>query len=268
MRELMYDQSSIVICTVLLVTMLLATEAGYRIGRRTQPGATEPFKAHVHSVQGSVLGILALLLGFTFSLALQRFDSRSVAVVDEANAIGTAYLRAQLLPTAISADARQSLRDYLALRIRASSLTLDQHEKRRALEAETTVLQDTLWRHAREGAEQDPRPAIASLFVQSINELIDSYGRRNAELNRHVPEPVLILLFGVFVIAGGIVGFCAGLGGHRPSLASHVMTVLIVILVFVIIDLDRPRRGLITISQGSLLELNAAIGNEKPASSP
>jgi uncharacterized membrane protein (Fun14 family) len=93
--------------------------------------------------------------------------------------------------------------------------------------------------------------------------LIDSYGRRNAALERHVPEVVLFLLFGTFVMTLGIVGYAAGVAGHRVSSVVYIMVVLIVLLVFVIIDLDRPRRGLIEVSQKSLTELQTSIQAQK-----
>jgi hypothetical protein len=262
MKEFMYDIDSVLIVAVLFVSMLLAIEAGYRIGRRikwTSGEDRDAFKAHINMIAASMLGILALLLGFTFSLSLQRFDSRSVAVVDEANAIGTAYLRAQMLPAAVRGEVQQSLRDYLGLRVQASALTLVDRDAQQALAEKTTRAQSALWRLALQAAEEDPNPVKTGLFVQSLNELIDNFGRRDAALNRHVPEVVLLLLYATFLMAVAIVGYASGVAGHRASFASHVMVVLIVVLVFVILDLDRPRRGQIQVSQSSLVELQAAI---------
>jgi uncharacterized membrane protein (Fun14 family) len=97
------------------------------------------------------------------------------------------------------------------------------------------------------------------LFIQSLNETIDSYGRRDAALSRHVPEIIFFLLFATFVLTGGVIGYAAGAAGHRPSLASYILVVVIVILVFIIIDLDRPRRGVIRIDQSSMIHLKTAI---------
>jgi hypothetical protein len=111
----------------------------------------------------------------------------------------------------------------------------------------------------------EPNPVTTGLFVQSLNELIDSFGRRDAAVSRHVPEVVLLLLHGTFLIACVIIGYACGIGGQRPSLATYSMVALIVALVFVILDLDRPRRGLIEVSQKSLLDLQAAIRAEAGA---
>ncbi|MDP1765389.1 MAG: hypothetical protein Q8K83_00665 [Methylotenera sp.] len=106
MKEIMYNQSSILIALVLFIFMILAIEVGYRLGHKVKMRASESYKAHIDAAQTSLLGILALLIAFTFSIALQRFDSRSDAVVDEANAIGTAYLRTQLIPISVRNDAQ------------------------------------------------------------------------------------------------------------------------------------------------------------------
>jgi hypothetical protein len=109
MNELLYSQDSFFISGFLLVSMAVAIEVGHRIGRMANTSASESSKAYVNSIQMSLLGVLALLIGFTFSLALHRFDSRSEAVVEEANAIGTTYLRAHLLPISIRSDVQKLL---------------------------------------------------------------------------------------------------------------------------------------------------------------
>jgi len=94
------------------------------------------------------------------------------------------------------------------------------------------------------------------LFIQALNDVIDSYGLRDAALNRHVPKLVLFLVFGTFAMAAGLVGFSAGLAGKRIFFPTYVLIVLIALLAFIIIDLDRPRRGSIAVSQQSLIDLN------------
>jgi hypothetical protein len=258
-NDFMYGINSVAIACVLFVSMLIAIEAGYRLGRRGSASIDAAFKEHIGAIQGTILGILALLLGFTFSLSLQRFDERSASVVDEANAIGTADLRARLLPLPLRAEVQALLREYLDARVRASTLPLIDVSERDAWLGEASRLQSALWDHGVRATQADPNPATSGLFVQSLNELIDAFGRRNAALERHVPEAVLILLYGTFLMTGAIVGFSCGIAGHRPSLASYVMVLLIVVLVFIILDLDRPRRGMIKVSQQSLIELRASM---------
>ena len=258
MKELMYDINAGLMVAILLIAVLIVMEIGFRHGRRRMAIADDDSKGHVNATSSSTLGLMALLLAFTFSLSLQRFDARSDAVVDEANAIGTAYLRAQLLPPSLREEAKAKLRSYVDLRVKADTVATVSSDWP-ALVAEAGRIQTTLWNDARRAAELEPNPVTSGLFIQSLNELIDSFGRRDAALDRHVPEIVLWLLFATFLISAAIVGFASGFAGHRPSWVTFAMLVLILVLVFVILDLDRPRRGLIRVSQKSMLDLQASI---------
>jgi len=261
MKEFMYNINSFEIAIILLISMVLAMELGFRLGRKSSSAVDNGAKEHINTIQASILGILALLLGFTFSISLERFDSRSEAVALEANAIGTTYLRAQLLPVEVRDETMMQLRQYLDLRVEASGITLID-TKRDELLAKTAMVQKTLWAQAKNAAELAPNPVTSGLFIQSLNDMFDDLDMRNAALNRHVPELVLMLLYATFVMSGAIVGFASGVAGHRPSVVSYIMVVLIVVLVFIIIDLDRPRRGLIQVSQKSLLDLQASIKSD------
>jgi len=267
MEEVLYDQSSIVIAGALLLAILAANEAGYRLGRWQRARHDTGAKAQTSAIQAAMLGLLALLLGFTFTMALQRFDNRSQAVISEANAIGTAYLRTQLLPEEYREPARKLINDYLQLCISTSKLDLTEQTERRRAQDDVQRMQDAMWSIALAAAEQDARPVTTGLFIQSLNELIDVYGERNAALRKHVPEVVLFLLFAVFIIAGAVLGFSGGLEGGRPLLATVAMSMLIVLVIFIIIDLDRPRRGLIEVNQDSMLDLGAAMAPAAVAAS-
>jgi hypothetical protein len=255
MDEIMYDHSSILICFILLIAMLVALELGFRGGRLWQDKINDGQKSQLGAVQGSLLGLLALLLGFTFSLALQRFDDRSKAVVDEANAIGTALLRSQLIDASVRDDALNSLRAYLDVRVRTASVSLDHHDERESLLAQSEIIQAQLWEQVERAVELDGRAITSGYYLQSLNEMFDSYGRRDAALDRHVPEAVLFLLFLTFVMVSTIVGITSGASGGRPPASMLIMVTLIVLLVFIIIDLDRPRRGIIEVDQRSLTGL-------------
>lgn len=259
MTEFLYDVNGLSIAVGLLLSMLLSIELGYRLGAPAQDQVSESYKSHVNSISGSLLGILALLLGFTFSLSLQRYDSRSEAVVHEANAIGTTYLRADFLPEALRDEVKALLREYMDLRVTTGQVDLTQHERLRSMAVDTGRLHSKLWDYARQAAELDPNPVRTGLFIQTLNDLIDNYSQRDAELARHVPELVLTLLYVTFVMTGAVVGYATGLSGHRASMVTHILAVLIVILVFIILDLDRPQRGLIQVSQKSMLDLQVSI---------
>lgn len=259
MREFMYDINSLAIAGVLFFSMVLTIEMGYRIGIGHHSIADESSKSHINAILGALLGILALLLGFTFSLSLQRYESRSEAVVHEANAIGTAILRAQLLPQEVRESSRSALSQYLDVRIETSRIALSSETHREQLLGVAADLHDQLWTLARQAAELNPNPVTTGLYIQALNDVIDALGSRDAQLHRHVPEVVLILLYVTFLMAALILGYTSGVAGHRASFVSYILVTLIVLLVFIIVDLDRPRRGLIEVSQESLIDLQAAI---------
>ncbi|MCX4029680.1 hypothetical protein H0A36_13035 [Endozoicomonas sp. SM1973] len=259
MREVMYDQSSLLICSILFISMALCIEMGDRIGRSKQGLVNESSKAQVNTIQNSLLGLLALLLGFTFSLSLQRFDSRSNLVVDEANTISTTYLRTQLLPPAVRKHINPLLIDYLNIRVQVSSISLVDNEKRKVLSTKATQIHNLLWLQVKQAAEQGKNYINTRLFIESLNLLIDIFSKRSAELNRHVPELVLFILYGTFLMTGSIVGYASGVTGNRVPFVTYIMVAMIVLLVFIIIDLDRPKRGIIKVNQNSLIELQASM---------
>ena len=116
----------------------------------------------------------------------------------------------------------------------------------------TLNLQGQPWKAAIEAADADPRPITSGYFIQSLNEVFDAYGRRQAALEKHVPELVLFLLFAISIISGCISGYAAGLARRRPWLATVSVAGLIMLVIFIVIDLDRPRRGLIQVNQSSI----------------
>ena len=255
----MYDINAGWIVLGLLACTVVAVEAGYRIGLVRKERTDEPSRAHIHLTESSTLGILALLLAFAFAQSLQRYDSRSDQVVDEANAIGTAWLRIDLLPPQLRGEVRSLMRKYVDVQVRASRIATSSGAEWRTTVAEAAELQTALWTYVGRASALDPNMGTTGLFTQALNEMFDSFGRRDAGLARHVPEPVLLLLFGVFLVAATIVGFAAGTAGHRPPAVSLVMVGLIVLLILVILDLDRPRRGLIEVPKQSLYDLQASI---------
>ena len=257
--EFLYPHSSPLIAGLLFLVIVLCNEAGYHIGRFVQEHTDSEIKALTGSIQASILGLLALLLGFTFSMAMQRYDSRSMALIDEANALGTALLKVQLLPPQEQPEARELLHRYIDLRIETGSIDITRHEERERHNHQTAELQDQLWALAVRATNQDPRAVTSGAFVKSLNDVIDAQGRRNALLRMHVPETVLLLLFVVFISAGGMMGYSGGLSGKRIVAPVVLVSLLITLIVFLIIDLDRPRRGLIQVNPDAMLDLRQTI---------
>lgn len=254
-QEFLYGYSSLSITVVLFVLIMLFSEIGFQIGRFVQNQTDSEIKSLTGSIQASILGLLALLLGFTFSMSMQRYDNRNQALIDEANAIGTTVLRAQLLPEKYQDKAAEKLRQYIDLRVAIGQIDLTKHDERNAYNRQISSLQSELWSLAIAATNDDPRPVTTGAFVKSLNDLIDSQSKRNALLQMHVPEVVLMLLFIVFTASGGILGYSSGLSGKRVMAPAALISLLIAMIVFIIIDLDRPKRGVIQVDQGIMIEL-------------
>ncbi len=182
-RELLYDIPSIFIALGLLVLMLIAMTIAWLIGRRSHRNQSEEGRSQTTAVQGSMLGLLALLLGFTFSLGLSRHDTRSAAVVQEANAIGTAWLRTDFLPEDMRIEAQADLRRYTRLRLEAAEVSADQHQRRARLITNAEAAFADLWVEASAHAEAKGGPAAVS-YAASLNDMIDALGTRDAAIAR------------------------------------------------------------------------------------
>ena len=253
--ELLYGFSSVAIAITLFIAIIIFNEIGFRSGRFIQARTDSEVKALTGSIQGSILGLLALLLGFTFSMSLQRYDNRSMALIDEANAIGTAVLRIELLPQEYQPQAKKLFAEYVKLRVAIGQVDLTKQTQRSKYNQQIVAIQAELWSLAVSATNDDPRAVTTGAFVKSLNDVIDSQGKRNALLQMHVPEVVLILLFIVFISSGGIMGYSAGLSGTRVVAPIVLVSLLITLIVFIIIDLDRPKRGLIQVNQSVMVEL-------------
>lgn len=258
--DFLYGHDSVVITFFLFVAIMAFNELGFRLGRFVQMRTDAEVKSLTGSIQASILGLLALLLGFTFSMSMQRYDGRSLALIAEANAIGTTTLRVQLLPESYRSTVQELLREYVDQRIAIGKVDLTRSAERLKYNRQIAALQDRLWALAVEAALEDPRPVTTGAFITSLNEMIDCQGKRNALLQMHVPQVVLLLLFGVFIASGGMLGYSSGLGGRRVIAPTVMVSFLIAMIVFIIIDLDRPKRGLIQVDQGSMLELRQPDG--------
>ncbi|MEW5764077.1 MAG: hypothetical protein AB1700_16435 [Bacillota bacterium] len=241
-----------------LAGFLVAVEAGFRLGVRHGDKGEESDKAHVDSLQAALLGLLALLLSFTFFMAASRFDVRKSLVLEEANAIGTTFLRSEFLPADQRREAKALLREYVSSRLAFYEAGIDPARLDQARTA-TTRIERRLWALAAEAASQEPRSVPVGLFVESLNNVIDLHEKRQVAFDNHVPETVLSLLLAVSVASFGLLGYRCGLTRRRRFASNALFAVLIVLVLTTILDIDRPRRGLIKVSQDSLVRLQASL---------
>jgi hypothetical protein len=250
---------------VVLAVVGGASAVGLLVGRYLRQRSLH-YREGIGALQGALLGLVGLILAFGLTLAVGRYENRRGDVVDDANTIGTAYLRAQTLIEPQRSRSLALLRHYNDLAIRLT------HEVPggaglRGTAAEQGRVQQMLWRLGGEALNARPRDSAPRLYIESLNEMIDQQGVRLAGLNNRVPNAVLWLelLGGAFAL--GVLALYVSVLGR--GLAPVVIAVVVVsFLVLVTFDLDRPTRGLITIPATPLLAEKATMSLPPAAPAP
>lgn len=231
-----------------VVVLYLSIEAGYRFGIFNQKRWPDHAESGVESMVGASMAFLGFMLALITSAAMNIFNERRALVVDESNAIGTTYLRAEYLDEPYSMEARDLLREYVDMRLAA----LDP-DKRDASIARAEEIHQELWRQVVTLAKANPTPTTA-LYISSLNEVIDIHSKRvNIHLGVRIPPAILLGLYLVAMLNMFLIGMHAGYSNKRNILALVTM-VLILSLVFTLItDLERSSQGLLQVSQQPLI---------------
>jgi hypothetical protein len=243
----------IFVATVL--TVLLAVEAGFQLGTYRRRRSDQEKEAPVGAMVGATLGLLAFLLAFTFGLAASRFDARRLVVLDEANAIGTTYLRTSFLPEPGRAEIRKLLREYVDIRLEGV-----QSGKPESAITRSSEIHTALWQNAATTAEKASNAELAALFIDSLNSVIDLHSKRVlVALRSRVPIIIWAALYGVTVLAFAGIGYHVGLSGSRRSIAVLALAIAFSGVIFLIAALDRPQDSLIGVSQIVMEELRSSM---------
>jgi hypothetical protein len=233
---------------IMLVSALLifgASEVGFRMGRRRGP-VTQGRDPSI-LVQGSAFTILALLLGFSFSLALGRYDARRSALLREANAINVAFLRAQLLDPKTATTERVNLDAYIDQRLAYAQHDEDPAQRRLA-EEKSNQLQRDMWGLATQAAQRDPHSTMVPLFILALNDTVALSREEAAILNAHIPDVVIFWLLIIALISSIMLGYGFGREGKRAVVFKAIFAVMVALVFGLVLDLDRPQRGLIRVS--------------------
>ena len=237
-----------------IVVALLSVELGYRVASYSQHHSLEEKESAVGSMVGATLGLLAFMLAFTFGLAGSRFEDRRQVVLSEANAIGTTYLRAGMLPEPMRTETQNLLREYVEVRLEGV-----QPGKLEQAVLKSEELHNRLWSQAVAATEKDRSP-ITGLFVQSLNEVIDLHAKRvMAGLRSRVPGVIWIVLYGLAIVAMLMMGYHSGLAHSRRSIAVIALVLGFSSVLYVIADLDRPAEGTLRVSQQSMIDLRNSM---------
>lgn len=234
-----------------LVGSLLSFEGGRRVGRRWKRRSEPEQEIVVRGLVGGMLGLEAFMLAFTFGAAASHFDARRQALLDEANAVRTAYLRADLLPETHREEIRNLLREYVDLRL--DGVRSGKFEQ---AVARSEDLHGRLWLLAVASREKTPNQAFAVQFIQSINEIINLHTRRIiAGFEFRIPNIIWIVLYAITALASASIGYHSGLTGRSRPLVALAIILAFSAVIFLIEDLDRPMYGLLEVSQRALIDL-------------
>lgn len=235
--------------------VMVPAEIGYQLGRRAWRNPKHEAEHAVDILVAPALGLLAFMLAFTFSLSQQRYEARRLTQFEAANAISTTYMRATFAAEPMQSEIRRLLRvevnSYLAVRDMASMLRVIRQLR---------FVHDSLWHAAAAAAATNPEPVLAGLLVQSVNDVIDNAERHfNARARGRIPMMLWLALAALTAIGTGLMGYNGGLTGTRRSPAMIPVALGFCVVIFLIVDLDRPNVGFLKTNRAVMLDLRASF---------
>lgn len=250
--------ASSIYAAILFAGMIAFGELGWRIAKKRAARDPEGAWHGIGVVDGAVFALLGLLIAFTFSGAVSRFDQRRDLIVEEINAIGTAYLRIDLLSQESQPDLRQAFRRYLDSRIAAYELLPDVDAAEREVENSNRI-EGEIWELAL-AAARGSQPATM-LLTPALNDMFDIATTRTLAARQHPPNLIFYMMFGLSLIAAALAGYEMARANARSLLHVIAFAALTTIVFFVILELEYPRKGLIRLSafDASLVELRAGM---------
>jgi hypothetical protein len=234
--------------TALLIVVL---ECGYQWGVRAKAGGDAASSGQIGAIQGALLGLLGLFLAFTFAAAAARFLERQDLITTEANAIGTATLRADLLAEPHRMALRTALADYtrhrlgVSLHLRGGVLPADLAEAER--------LQARIWSAAVAGINDRPQAMLGVL--PPVNDVIDLHSSRLAAGRKRIPVLIMAVLMASSLLAMGVIGYGSGIGGRRRSALTISLALVVGASLWITYDLDHPRAGILQLNDAPLRAL-------------
>ena len=242
----------LLVFAISLIALWLAAQIGNALGRRGRL-LDEAARTDFDVIRTAIFTLLALIVGFTFSMAVNRYDQRKNLEEAEANAIGTEYIRVDLLPTPTAASVQGLLRRYLDLRL--SFYRARDEAQLEQIDAETTKLENELWSEVKTPGEAQPTP-LAALVVSGMNDVLNSQGYTQAAWWNRLPAEAWSLM-AVVALCGNLL---LGYGARR----SHILLFLAFSLTvstafFLIADIDSPRKGVIRIAPQNLMSLSRSL---------
>lgn len=235
---------ALIFVVVLFCGMLLCFEVGRVLGRRT--ASEEAGKAGLGIVEGAIFGLLGLLVAFTFSGAAERFEGRRNQIVEEANDIGTAYLRVDLLPADAQPEIKELFRRYVDSRLAIYQDVADVDLMQKRL-AQSLELQSEIWNKSVTAARRSDNTAATILLMPALNSMFDISTVRTAARENHPPLVIFAMLAGIALASSMMAGYGMAGASRRSWLHTLGFSLILSVSVYVILDLEFPRLGLIRV---------------------
>lgn len=243
-----------------LLGMLLFSEIGRRIGIARLARDPDGLEKGAGAAEAAVFGLLGLLIAFTFSGAASRFEERRHLINSEANAIGTAYLRIDLLPVSAQPEMKELFRRYVDVRLATYRNAADRPATQAKL-AEGVTLQGDIWAKAVSACKRpEASPQAAMLLLPALNEMIDITATRETATRNHPPIAVFMLLCGASLMGALLVGYGTSPNKTRGWFHTLIFALILSLTVYVIADLEFPRLGLIRIDAADEMLANLRKG--------
>jgi hypothetical protein len=246
-----------------ILGVFVSIELGYLLGRHMHRRSEDEKESPVSAIAGSVLGLLAFILAFTFGIVFNRYDARKELVKQEANAIRTAWLRSDFLPEPDRAEAKALFKEYLEKSLAFVQGSDASPERARTVISETQQILDRLWAMAVANARKDMNSDVAALYIESLNEGIDLRALRIAVgLQARMPVAIWVMLLSLTGLGMMSVGYQTGIAGSKRSMARPILAMSFALVVALIVALDRPNSRVIPVSQQSLLDVLSSMKME------
>lgn len=233
------------------IVLLLVLGRRIRVARMEREGDAGK---GVGAVEGAVYGLLGLLIAFTFSGAATRYDSRKLLIVEEANAIGTAYLRLDLLPAEARASLKEKFRQYVDSRLEIYQKLPDRKAAKAAFDKSISY-QNAIWSEAL-AASQSASSSATMLLMPALNQMIDITTTRTVAMQVHPPSIVYFLLIGLALVSALLAGYSMGESRSLNWLHTLLYAAILSLAIYVILDLEYPRLGLLRIDAADQLLLD------------
>jgi hypothetical protein len=253
----------------IILIVVFSLELGYRLGRLAHRRSADEKESPVSVISGSILGLGAFILAFTFGIVSNRFDARKELVREEANAIRTAWQRSDFLPEPDHTETRQIIRQYLDARLAFSQSNDTGPDTVARFLADAEAVQDRLWDIAVANARKDMNSDVAALYIESLNEVFTTHASRVAVgLQLRVPTGIWFLLIVLTSLGMMSLGYQTGIAGSRRSFAQPILAVSFAMVLALIAELDRSSGDFIRVTQQPLVDLQSWISARSASEGP